>query len=45
MLPKLVSFLLFMFWEIIKANMVTVKESLYAKSKLETCNGKSSAGS
>lgn len=34
-LPKLVSFLLFMSWEIIKANLVTVKESLYAKSKLE----------
>lgn len=35
MLPKLFSFLLFMSWEIIKANLVTVKESLYAKSKLE----------
>jgi multicomponent Na+:H+ antiporter subunit E len=34
-LPKLFSFFLFMSWEIIKANLVTVKESLYAKSKLE----------
>lgn len=34
-LPKLVSFFLFMFWEIIKTNLVTVKESLYAKSKLK----------
>jgi multicomponent Na+:H+ antiporter subunit E len=35
LLPKLFSFFLFMFWEIIKANLATVKESLYAKSKLE----------
>jgi multicomponent Na+:H+ antiporter subunit E len=34
-IPKLVSFFLFMFWEIIKTNLVTVKESLYAKSKLK----------
>lgn len=34
-LPKLVSFFFFMFWEIVKANLVTVKESLYAKSKLK----------
>lgn len=34
MIPKLLSFFLFMLWEIIKANLVTVKESLYAKSKL-----------
>ncbi|WP_194974646.1 Na+/H+ antiporter subunit E [Aquiflexum lacus] len=34
-LPKLISFIMFMSWEILKANLVTVKESLYAKSKLE----------
>lgn len=34
MLPKLLSFILFMSWEIIKSNLLTVKESLYAKSKL-----------
>ena len=34
-LPKLISFFFFMFWEIVKANLVTVKESLYAKSKLK----------
>jgi multicomponent Na+:H+ antiporter subunit E len=34
-LPKLLSFFMFMSWEIVKANLVTVKESLYAKSKLK----------
>lgn len=35
LIPKLLSFFSFVLWEIIKANLVTVKESLYAKSKLK----------
>jgi multicomponent Na+:H+ antiporter subunit E len=34
MLPKLIYFILFMLWQIIKANFQAVKESLYSKSKL-----------
>ncbi|MFD2200715.1 Na+/H+ antiporter subunit E [Shivajiella indica] len=34
MLPKLIYFILFMLWQIIKANFQAVKESLYTKSKL-----------
>lgn len=34
MLPKLVTFIFFMLWEIIKANFQAVRDSLYPKSKL-----------
>jgi multicomponent Na+:H+ antiporter subunit E len=34
MLPKLVTFIFFMLWEIIKANFQAIRDSLYAKSKL-----------
>ena len=34
MLPKLISFIIFMLWEIIKANFQAVRDSLYSKSKL-----------
>lgn len=33
-IPKLLSFVLFMVWEIIKSNFQTVVESLYSKSRL-----------
>ncbi|WP_373496746.1 Na+/H+ antiporter subunit E [Aquiflexum sp.] len=33
-LPRLIVFILFVFWKIILANLQTVKESLYSKSRL-----------
>jgi multicomponent Na+:H+ antiporter subunit E len=35
MIPKLLAYMLFIFWEIIKANFQSLKESFYPKSKLE----------
>jgi multicomponent Na+:H+ antiporter subunit E len=34
-IPKLLAYMLFIFWEIIKANFQSLKESFYPKSKLE----------
>lgn len=34
MLPKLLSFIFFMLWEIVKANFHALRDSLYSKSKL-----------
>lgn len=34
LLPKLLSFIFFMLWEIVKANFLALRDSLYSKSKL-----------